>query len=238
MKLKDIAKGTRAIRRVMLPLVNVRCPLLPDLPELAEQRAADQAAFEAAQAGSAPSAAPAASVEVGLRVLTGEEAAEVYEKAAEFARARGSSDPKPGDPLYDFGEAIHRVALATVDPDSDPAHPSPFFASVDEMLSSPHVGRDGIIYLAEAQETWQDLCSPQLTKFSAGELFDQIGKAAAAGDESLRFFELLRPGARWILLRTLASLLLSSRQLKSQLGTHTSSTSESAPSESSDDDAS
>src|SRR5688572_14057525 len=179
MKLRDIAKGTRAIRRVKLPLVNIRCDLLPDLPELAEQRAADKAAIEAAQPGQASPVAPDATVEVGLRVLTGEETAEVLQKAAEFARERGSTDPKPGDPLYDFGEMVHRVVIAAVDPESDPTKPEKFFASVEELLSSPHVGRDGIVLLAEQHETWQDLCSPQALKLSPDELIGFVVKAAA-----------------------------------------------------------
>lgn len=220
MKLSDIAKGTRAIRRVSLPLCNVRCPELPDLPELAAQRAADKAAHEASRAGQAPSAAPdTISVEVGLRVLTGEETAEVLQKAAEFARARGSTDPKQGDPLYDFGVMVHTVAIAAVDPDSDPARPTPFVASAEELLASPHVGREGIVFLAEAQEAWQDLCSPQLGKFTADDIFAYAERMSA--DPTPRFFEQLRPGARWIFARSMASLLRISPLFKSLSGLST-----------------
>ena len=203
MKLKDIQQGTRAIRIVSLPLVNVRCELLPDLPELAEQRAKDATDRGADVSAKQPE------VKVGLRVLLGDEYATILERAVAFATARGSKDPRPGDALYDYGEIIHRVALAAVDPDSDPKAPEPFFASVEEILTSPHLGRDGIMLLAEQQETWQDLCSPQALSLNPGEMLDLIGKAAAASTPD--FFERLRPGMRWILLRTMAALLSNSQ---------------------------
>jgi len=205
-KLRDVAKGTRAVRRVTLPLVNVPCDLLPDLPELAEQRARDREAWKAERSDQQP---PDASVEVGLRVLNGDETVDVLERAREFAQARGSKDPKSGDPLYDFGEMVHRVVIAAVDPDSDPRNPEPFFASAEELLGSPHIGRDGIILLAEQQETWQDACSPQANNVTPGQLIEMIGRIATA--ETSDFFEQLRPGMRWICMRTLAALYLSSQ---------------------------
>ncbi len=221
-KLKDIAAGTRAVRRVPLPRVNLRCPLLPDLPELAAQREADHAAHK-------DSPGPDAQIDVGLRVLLGNEYSAVLEGARDYATARGSKDPKPGDPLYDYGEMIHRVLVAAVDPDSDPRKPEPFFASVDEMLASEHLGRDGIIMLAEQQQNWQDLCSPQALKLTPDELIDWVGKAAAADESSLLFFERLRPGMQWILLRTMATLLASSPMGKSLFGSTTEPSTPASP---------
>lgn len=221
-KLRDIAAGTRAVRHVTLPLVNVRSDLLPDLPELAEARAADRQ-------HSGQSDAPGDCV-VGLRVLTGDEYALVLERARQFATARGSADPKPGDPLYDYGEMVHRVVLAAVDPDSDPTNPEPFFASTDELMGSPHVGRDGIILLAEQHETWQDLCSPRSLTLSTGQLIEFVGKVAAA-DTPGDFFEQLRPGTLWIFLRILVVLLRSSPTHKWLFGSTSESdtTSSSSP---------
>ena len=56
-KLDDIAAGIRAIKRIDLPLVNVPCSLLPDIPELMEQRKkdAEAAASRGAQSFQPPS---------------------------------------------------------------------------------------------------------------------------------------------------------------------------------------
>lgn len=211
-RLADIAKGTRAIRRVELPLVNNRCTLLPDLEELADQRAADRAAWEESRQGSEPTT----TVTVGLRVLLGAEAAEVLSHAAAFARSKGVTEPRDGDPLYELGKMVHTLLLAAVDPDSDPRAVTPFFASAEEILTSEHLGRDGIIYLFEQQEIWQEHCSPQLARFAPDELMGLIAKLSEDRDGS--FFAKLRPAMRLILSRTSASLWLSSLMDKSLSG--------------------
>lgn len=220
MKFRDIARGTRAVRVVALPLVNVRCDLLPDLPELEEQREKDRAAWEAT---GKVGAAPDASVSVGLRVLTGDEFGDVLSAARAFAIAKGVADPKEGDPLYELGKMVHTILAAAVDPDAPAESAAPFFASADEILSSPHIGRDGIVYLAEQHELWQDQCSPQAGKVGPADLLSMV--AQAAGDTTGDFFGRLRPGMRWTLLRTLAALWISSLTDKSP----SSSTSEAAP---------
>jgi len=207
-RLSDLQAGTRAIHRVVLPLVNTRAVGLPDLPELAEQRAADAASNGG---DSAP-----ATVEVGLRILTGGETAGILERARAFARGKGVDDPKEGDPLYELGRMVHTILLAAVDPESPPGAATPFFASTSEILDSPHIGRDGIVYLAECQESWQDVCSPQVGKVSPDELLEYVGRLAA--DSTSTFFVSLRPGTRWSLARTTALLLLDSLTLRSASG--------------------
>lgn len=205
MRHRDIIQGTRAIKRVPLPLVNVRSSALPDLPELAEQRARDQAA---ASPGSAPPDAPAP--EVGLRVLTGAELRTVAEKAREFAKNDKATEE---DPLYALGKSVYTLALACVETDpADPRNPLPFFgepgdvdSAAREILDSVHLGRDGITYLAEAQELWEDMCNPQAFKVSGQRMGELIGEIAA--DSDVRRFLSLGPATRWILLRTMAVLL-------------------------------
>lgn len=214
MKLKDIIAGTRAIHRVRLPLVNVPSGDVAALPELADQRARDQAAAPQGQA-----AFSAGYVEVGLRVLSGIEGQELLKCAQAYAERNGSKRAEPGDPLYDFGLRLYTVALCTVDPDSDPANPEPFFgergnieSAVTAILTSPHIGRDGIVYLSQQHEDWQDLLNPELRKLTLEELWAKVGEVAASKD-ARPFFE-LQPGLRWIFARFMAGQLVSSPDLR------------------------
>lgn len=215
-RLKDFQAGTRAVKRVAFPLVNVPCSLLPDIPELAEQRAKD-----AASPGGAGNQAPVP--EIGLRVLLPEEQAIAYEKALAFARKRGSDKADTSDPNYNLGLSTYMLALSAVDPDSDPRDPVPFFgekgdveSAAQAILSTPHLTRDGIIYLAEAQELWQSMCSPQAVRIGAQRMWDLVGEVAASNDASP--FLLLQPAARWSFTRFMAVLLASSATYKSVSG--------------------
>lgn len=228
MKLKDIIAGTRAIHRVRLPLVNVPSGDVVAHPDLAAQRARDQAAAPQGQA-----AFSAGHVDVGLRVLLGVETQQAMTGAQAYAERNGSKYPSPGNPLYDFGWRLYTVALAAVDPDSDPKNPEPFFgergnveSAVEEMLSSPHIGRDGILYLSEQHESWQELLNPQVLKLSLEQLWQKVGEVAVSKD-ARPFFE-LQPATRWIFARFMAAQLLSSLDPKSS--STASSPSESSPS--------
>lgn len=228
MKLKDIIAGTRAIHRVRLPLVNVPSGAVDAHPELTEQRARDQAAAPEGQA-----AFSVGYVDVGLRVLLGIESQQTLKNAEAYALRNGAKNPGPGDPLYDFGLRLYTVALAAVDPDSDPKNPEPFFgergnieSAVDEILHSPHIGRDGILYLSEQHESWQDMLNPLVLRLSLEQMWTKVGEVAASRDA--RPFLELHPATRWIFTRFLASQLLSSLDPKSSSGAN--SPSESSPS--------
>jgi hypothetical protein len=221
---RDIQQGTRAIKRVAFPLVNVPSAMLPDdVPELAEQRARDQAAASPGQA------LPEVPVpEVGLRVLTGTELKIIAAKAREFS---GQTPDKVNeeDPLYALGKSAYTLALACVDPNSDPVNPTPFFGEpgdVDgaarEILDSVNLGRDGITYLAEAHELWQDLCNPQALRITGQRMSEVIGQIAA--DPDFRSFLALRPGMRWLLLRTMAALLVNLQSSSSVSGESSTAT--------------
>jgi hypothetical protein len=208
-RLKDIRAGARAIHRVRLPLVNVPTPFGPSQPELAAQRERDQAA--AAQSGAAASVVPD-SVEVGVRVLTGLEMGAILENTARTAVEKGGKNV-PTDPIYQYWLSVYTVVLSCVDPDSDPSNPDPFFgdrgnldSAVAEILGSPHIGRDGIIFLHEQQEHWQDICNPQASKVSPEKLYELAGEVAASKDADP--FLRLRPAMQWLLVRFLASQLL------------------------------
>jgi hypothetical protein len=213
----DIAAGVRAIKRIPLPLVNVPCSLLPDIPELTEQRNKDA---EAAASQGAP--VVPATIEVGLRVLTGEENLLIERLSNKMAETNGCRAFEETDAIFNMAKSLYTIAVACVDPDSDPKDPDPFFGprgkTADEtaencaqrILVSPHIGRDGIIFLAEQHEHWQDICNPAALKMSAERMWALVGEVAASADALLK----LRPGMRSTFARFMAVLLTSYSQDK------------------------
>lgn len=220
-KLSDIGKGTRAIKRIALPLVNRPNFINPDVPELALQRESDTA--DALMSGEP---ATPDQVMVGLRILTLNELTKVYEKAGDFARERGVKEPNEADPIYNLGTSIYICAMACVDPDSDAKDPEPFFgtrgdleSAARELLDSVHIGRDGIAYLAEAHESWQDICNPRANRIAPNVFYDTVVALADNNpDKALATFLALRPGMLLAFMRTTARLLLTLLPEKSSYG--------------------
>jgi hypothetical protein len=229
MKLKNVAAGTRAVKRIPLPLVNRPTGFAPEVPELLAQVASDNALAAAAGEPAIP-----ASVDVGVRVMTGSELATVYEKAEEFARSKGvSSSNIDGNPIYNLGLSVYTCAVACVDPDSDVRNPEPFFgergdveSAALELLESPHISRDSIEYLAKCQQAWQDLCSPDALRVSMKGLVDAVAKIGSSDDEeAFETFLALRPGTQWVCARFMAKQLLILQTLKSPATSTSSGTS-------------
>jgi len=220
-KLSDLAKGYRAIKKVALPLVNVPSSYSEEVPELVAQRESDNALATANGEPAIPDV-----VTVGLRILTLNELATVYQKAGDFARERGVKEPNEADPIYNLGVSVYTCASACVDPDSDVKNPEPFFgtrgdleSAALELLNSVHIGRDGIAYLAEQQEAWQDSCNPQANKVSPAKFYEiVVGMSDDNPDESLKTFLGLRPGMRLNSMRIMAKLLKTLQWDKSFIG--------------------
>lgn len=218
------------------PLVNVPCHLLPDVPELAEQRARD-----AAKAGKPEAAAAPDSVVVGLRVLTGQEILEIYDKAAQVALGRNQKADL-SSPIYELAVSVYTLAASCVSADSDPERPVPFFgdseepgagvenweSAYSEILASNHLGRDGILFLSEQQAAWQDICNPQALKIGASRLWELAAEVAA--DDTGRPFFSLRPALQWSFTRFMAVQLLSLMSSLSQPGSDSLSDGTSEPS--------
>lgn len=227
MKLRDVQKGTRAIKRVALPLVNRPCSLTPDVPELMAQRAID--AHTAIEAGGKPMPDE---VWVGVRALLPSEEATVYQKASEYARSKGG-EARTSDPIYNLGLSVYTCAVACVDPDSDVNDPDPFFgergdveSAALELFGSPHIGREGLQYLAQAQQLWQDVISPSALRMSPRDLVETVAKLGSS-DQELAFstFLALRPGMQWVSARFMASQLALLQTLKSSTTSTSSDTS-------------
>ena len=216
-RLQDLIHGTRAIKRIGFPLVNVPSPLAEQAAELKTARSADIAAAKAT-AETYPTHA-----EVGMRVLLPGEFAVVLELALAFAKARGEDKPDPDtSPIYNLGMQIYTLAAATVDPDeprnADGSDRLFFGANVEaaakNIQSCEHLTRDVLSYLAQQWELWSDQCNPQVSKIGESGVLAIAEKAVADAD----FLALLRPGLLFSCFRTLAAEVVSLRQSKSQGG--------------------
>lgn len=170
-------------------------------------------------------------VKVGLRFIGGGESASIMVSAGEFAIANGAKDPKPGDALFELGLRVHTLLVACVDPDEAGTAGARFFDSIDQILekgeADPMLGRDGIAFLFEEHEAWQDFCGPQPPGLSDETLWTKVMEVAASEDPLV--FEALRPSTRWRLARFMASqlLILLTSKLES-LPKHSTETNENA----------
>lgn len=187
-KASQLIQGRRAIRRVKLPICNAGHLLGGPLPrELAEAQQ---------EAGVSAQDAP----DVGLRALTGSEWAEVLRLAAEFEADKASE-------RYELGRMANALLIGCVDPD-DPQH-GPFFdGGLDQILNSVDLGRDGIAYLFEQLEAWQDETHPQRLTLSIEEMNVAVAELAGEEGSAFRFFTGLRAGMQFRCARFMASLLL------------------------------
>src|SRR5688500_12376089 len=146
MKFREIAKGKRAWKPVTYRLAN--------------------APVESAQPGQDSPEDPHLQ-KVGVRVLTGEETAMVYQRAATDAAAKGVAQWEELHPICRVYEMAHTLHLACVDVDA-PAEP--YFESATQVLDDPQLGTDNIAYLFEQHSNFQDECSFQKKTLSVEEV--------------------------------------------------------------------
>lgn len=220
-RLRDLKKGTRAIKRVPLALVNCSSVYSPPVPELDDQRAIDASVVYGA--GEEPDPA---TIDVGIRVLTGLEWATVHEKAGQFARERKVPDDQLNDrnPIYNLGCSVYTCVLACVDPDTSASDPDPFFgergdppevAALD-LLQSEQINRDSIQFLAAAQSLWEDRCSGTALQVAPHQMLAIVaGLASPDFGKAFDTFLGLRPGMQLQSARFMASQLAILQTLKS-----------------------
>lgn len=179
----QIIKGTRARKRVTLPLAGASC---------------DPATLEW----------KGAVVELDLRALSPLERAEVTAAARAFAVEKGVADPNADEALYVQGLMLHTLAVACIDAESPEDAPRPFFdGGFEQLYKTEALSTDHIAYLYELQEMWEDEVSPRVNTVKAADLIATTLKAAS-GDAY--FFVRLRPSTRWSCFRTMAARLLDS----------------------------
>jgi len=200
-KLRDVAKGTLAVKPVTLRLANA-----------------------VAQPGQTPSDEPT-EFKLGLRVLTGDETIEVYEKAAAAAKAKGIAEWDEEHPICALYVMVNRLALAGVDVDEasglppDPGKLTPCFASADEILASALIGTENIVWLNSQWVEWQDEHSPLTTKFSFEQAVGMMLQDLDRKDGDPGPLASLPRATLVSFTRTMGALWLSSLKLRSPSGT-------------------
>lgn len=189
MKLRDVVKGTRAVKPITFRLANA-----PPPPPLSAEEAA---------AGVSSSQDPGL-VTVGVRVLTAGEQHIIFARALEDAKSKGVAEWAENNPICRLAQMIRTLELACVDAEkTDEA----FFASAAEIESSPEIGVDNLVMLFEEHDQWQDECSFQASKhLSFDQMLQVVIEEAERDDNALSPFSRLRPGMRASCTRFLAKL--------------------------------
>jgi hypothetical protein len=214
-RFNDILKGKRARQTVSFPALLDHGSFLVPRGDQGGQAGTKTEADAAPVPERAPSVAPDPPVLVDLIVLTGDETTRVLAQARADAIGNGVSDPKDGEPLYDLAVMVHTLLLSVVDHDSAPGEERPFFDSAEQIRK--HLDGQRIGYLYALQEVWQDECAPQRIDLSEQEMLEWVLELAESEDPQVPFGR-LRPASRWIYMRSLARLLVSSRDFRSLHG--------------------
>jgi hypothetical protein len=194
----DILEGTRAVKVIDLPLANVPHGLQRGTEEQARARELNPKAYKPRK--------------VGLRALLPFERERVLELAAARAKAKGGQCTET-DPLFRHALAVYTVAVACVDPDTEPnADPKLFFgdtieSAAEKLRTSKHMTDDIVFYLRERQEQWQDEINPQVLTIADDQLWEATKKAADE-EAGIDFLALMRGGMLLRFTQLLACQLL------------------------------
>ncbi len=152
---------------------------------------------------------------IDVRPLTPFEHGQVLASARAEAKAAGVESPEDGEPIYDLSVEIHTLVIGLVDSDSSKSDPQPYFdKGASQIRGSKIFTRDAIAYLYTLWEQWNDDCSIQKAFIDEAALTRVIEEASVGN--SLPFFA-LRPGVRWISMRTLAARFIDLQKLKSPI---------------------
>jgi hypothetical protein len=182
MKLREIRKGTRAVRPVLMRLANAPAVDTPD--------------WESDEN----------TIKVGIRVLTGAEISEALQKAQESVAKAGVPQWLGTHPLCRLHEMAHTVAIGCVD---DEKRGEPFFVGgFDEVMASPEIGSANIAFLFEQVELWNEEVNGRSAKLTSEQLISAVVQEAERPEHAPeRFFSRLSPASRVSCFHSLAELL-------------------------------
>ena len=187
-KFSEVAAGTRARRRIKLPLPG-------------------------AQVDTETGGWVGPTAELDVRVLRDDEYSEVLALALAFAKKRGLENPEDGDALYERGKMLHTLAVACLDMASPVEAPEPYFDGGWEQITKSECMTPEVVgYLYLQQQLFQDEVNPLLVSLPTATL---IGAAIKTAGGDLSFFVNSRPGVQWSFLRTLANHLVASLAVSS-----------------------
>jgi hypothetical protein len=217
-RFSQLALGTAAIKSVEFPRINVPYGVQRDSAEQKLARERD-------------GTAEAKPVMVGLRALLPEEDDEVDRLAELYSKSKGVEKYDDVHPICVKARMVYTLALACVDPESDPCRPLPFFCdepyvadndTIEKraaMIRGPGMTPDIIVFLHEHWLVWQDQINPQALTVADSELAELARKAAESGD----FLLTLRPGLRLRLLHFMAALAVVALEVSGMSGGLTTS---------------
>lgn len=206
MKLHQIAKGTRSVKRIPFRVSNA-----PDIEGVDWKKDEN-------------------TIEVGIRALTPAESSEVLEKARDAAEKAGVKEWLATHPLCELHLMVHLVAVACVDSEA-PSEPF-FVGGAKEILDSPEIAGDNLAYLAQQAKLWNDQLGPREPEMTAEQLISALIREAERPENAPEtFFSLLRPSSQLSFFRSTAKLLTSSLMNRYLSGSPeaTSSTETTAP---------
>ncbi len=153
-----------------------------------------------------------------VRPMTGAEEGDAVAAGRAYAVKHGVVDPKPTDRVYEIGVMANTLLVACVDSDDSNSR---YFANVGEILDN--LDTDRIAYLYEAQQFWQDECSPLAKSMTAAEFAAKVVEIEEAA-EGVDFFMHTRPAMRCSFARHLVAQLFSA--LRANSGSSTPSEAE------------
>jgi hypothetical protein len=146
-----------------------------------------------------------------IRPLTAMEEVDVAAAAIAFAKSKGAPTT-PDSKVYQEGEMAATIALAYLDPDSDPKARKPTFdLGAEQVLRD--LDTDTVAMLSEQHGMWQQECSPGIKSMSPSEAFDLAKGLVKDQDDpkAVATYSLLSPIMRWNFTRFMAALLASSQ---------------------------
>lgn len=153
-------------------------------------------------------------LELYVRPLLGGEEGDALAWGRAYAVEKGIKEPREGDALYEIGVMAATVAAGCVLGPDDPD--GLFFDGGPEQVLK-FLDRDRIAYLYEAQQYWQDECSPRVSRVDGQDYIAYV-LACAGAAEGADPLAMLRPVTRASFVRTLASQHLASLELRSRSG--------------------
>ncbi len=153
-----------------------------------------------------------------VRALNGIEEELALSVARRRAEAQGIKEPTRGEPIFDFALMVETVAIAIVDPDSDPKSRKPFFDGGGDQIRE-WFGLEAVTLLYELQQDYQSRVSPTVYKLDGLEYLNGMMILGGEDEErARRFFYQSKPGLRWSYTRSMALLQVSSLTPKSESG--------------------
>ena len=186
----QLAKGTRARRRIALPLGDTKAD-----PAMATGWSGEVTALD-------------------VRPLSPAKRPTSSSARSRFAKERGLTEPGPEDALYEFGLQLHRIALACIDKDSPEDKPAPFFDGGVEPDSSRARRSRAITSLtsmstpSRSKTNARRACSEWTLRLSSR-------PRSKRREATCSLFCSFGRGTQWSFARSLAVLALSSLQSKS-----------------------